>query len=54
MLVHFADDPDRENGMMDSTLVRAHACAAGAPKKTVVKLNKRWDAVGAGSVPKSM
>jgi len=40
MLEHFADDPDMENGMVDSTIVRAHACAAGATKKTVVSLNK--------------
>ena len=33
MLAHFADDPDMENGMVDSTIVRAHACAAGASKK---------------------
>jgi len=33
MLVHFAEDPDMENGMIDSTVVRAHPCAAGAPKK---------------------
>lgn len=33
MLEHFADDPDRENGMVDRTIVRAHACAAGAEKK---------------------
>jgi len=33
MLEHFADDPDMENGMVDSTIVRAHACAAGAEKK---------------------
>ena len=33
MLAHFADDPDMENGMVDSTIVRAHACAAGATKK---------------------
>jgi transposase len=33
MLAHFADDPDMENGMIDSTVVRAHACAAGAQKK---------------------
>jgi putative transposase len=34
MLTHFADDPDMENGMIDSTIVRAHACAAGAQKKS--------------------
>lgn len=33
MLAHFADDPDMENGIVDSTIVRAHACAAGASKK---------------------
>jgi transposase len=33
MLQHFADDPDMENGMVDSTIVRAHASAAGATKK---------------------
>jgi len=33
MLAYFAADPDMENGMVDSTIVRAHACAAGAPKK---------------------
>ena len=33
MLQHFADDPDMEHGMVDTTLVRAHACAAGAAKK---------------------
>jgi transposase len=33
MLAHFAADPDLENGMIDSTIVRAHPCAAGAQKK---------------------
>ena len=33
MFVHFADDPDMENGLIDSTIVRAHPCAAGAQKK---------------------
>jgi putative transposase len=33
MLETFADDPDMENGMVDSTIVRAHASAAGATKK---------------------
>ncbi len=31
MLEHFADDPDLANLMIDSTIVRAHPCAAGAP-----------------------
>ena len=33
MFAHFADDPDLEQGMVDTTMVRAHACAAGAAKK---------------------
>lgn len=33
MLQHVVVDPDMENGMVDSTIVRAHACAAGAEKK---------------------
>ena len=33
MLEYFADDPDMEKGMIDSTIVRAHPCAAGAEKK---------------------
>ncbi len=33
MLVHFADDPDMQHGILDSTIVRAHPCAAGAEKK---------------------
>lgn len=43
MLDHFADDPDLENGMIDSTIVRAHPCAAGAQKK------RRPSVSGAGS-----
>ena len=39
MLTYFADDPDMEQGMIDSTIVRAHPCAAGAQKK--------WGAGGA-------
>jgi transposase len=31
---HFIDDPDMENFMIDSTIVRAHSCAAGALKKS--------------------
>lgn len=33
MLEHFAHDPDMKNGMIDSTVVRAHPCAARAQKK---------------------
>jgi len=44
MLDHFADDPDMEHGMIDSTIVRAHPCAAGAEKNTA---SRRLDAVEA-------
>lgn len=33
LLTYVADEPDMEYGMMDSTIVRAHPCAAGAPQK---------------------
>lgn len=33
MLDYFADDPDMEHGIVGSTIVRAHPCAAGAEKK---------------------
>ena len=53
MMRHFVNDPDMENVMLDSTVVRAHPCAAGAPKKTADKKPKPWDAVAADSAPKS-
>jgi transposase len=37
---HFVDDPDMEYLILDSTIVRAHPCAAGASKKKADKLNK--------------
>jgi len=51
---HFADDPDMENILLDSTVVRAHPCAAGAPQKKVARRRKPWDAAGADSAQKSM
>ena len=33
MFLYFANDPDMENGMIDSSIIRAHPCAAGAQKK---------------------
>jgi transposase len=50
---HFIHDPDMENLIIDSTIVRAHPCAGGASKKRVVKLRRPWDAAEAGSVPRS-
>ena len=50
---HFAQDPDMENLILDSTVVRAHPCAAGASKKTEGKQNKPLDAAEGDSVPRS-
>ena len=41
MLAHFAKDPDLRNLMLDSTITRAHCCAAGALKKTADRKRKR-------------
>jgi transposase len=54
MFQHFAQDPDMENVMVDSTIVRAHPCAAGALKKRADKPPKRWDGAEAASVRKFM
>ena len=35
-----ADDPDLQAVMIDATVIRAHACAAGAPKKTAGRGSK--------------
>lgn len=49
---HFADDPDMENLIIDSTIVRAHPAAAGAPPKTVDRLPKHWVALEVDFPPK--
>ena len=54
MHIHFADDPDMENLIIDSTIVRAHPCAAGAPKKTVVMKTRPSGVVEAASPPRFM
>ena len=51
---HLANDPDMEHLIIDSTVVRAHPCAAGAPKKTAVKHHRPLAGAEAGSVRKSM
>ncbi len=38
---HFAADPDIESLIVDSTICRAHPCAAGALKKRVALKTKR-------------
>lgn len=49
-----ADDPDWQSVMIDATVVRAHACAAGAPQKTAGRRRRGWGAPAAGSAPRSM
>ena len=51
---HFVDNPDMEHVIIDSTIVRAHSCAAGAPQKTVVNNLKRLVEAEAGSPRRSM
>ena len=54
MFKHFASDPDMENVMVDSTVIRAHPCAAGALKKRADKPPRHWGAAEAASARKSM
>ena len=54
MLGYFASDPDMEALLIDSTMVRAHPCAAGASEKTVGKPRKPLAVAEVGSAPKSM
>ncbi len=49
-----ADDPDLQAVLLDATVVRAHACAAGAPRKTAGRRRRGWGARAAGSAPRSM
>ena len=49
-------DPDLEWLILDSTVIRAHPCAAGAEKKSMgpeVKRTRTWGGAGAGSGPRS-
>jgi len=46
-------DPDLEWLILDSTVIRAHQHAAGAPKKTAVRKPKRWEGAAAASAPRS-
>lgn len=57
MVFEALQDSDLEWLILDSTVIRAHPCAAGAQKKQTapaVRTNKPWAAVGAGSEPRSM
>ena len=49
-----ADDPDLQAVLIDATVVRAHACAAGAPQKTAARRRRGSGARAAGSAPSFM
>ena len=49
---HIAADPDVQAVLLESTVVRAHACAAGAKKAT--RMPKLWGARAAASALRSM
>ena len=49
---HVADDPDLQEVFLDSTIVRAHACAAGQPKAS--RWRKPWGAPAGASAPRFM
>ena len=49
---HFCDDADLEYLIIDSTVVRAHPCAAGAPPKRAARRPRPWAGAAAGSAPR--
>ena len=53
LLDQVSDEPDLQRVMIDAAVVRAHACAAGAPPKTVARRRKGSGARAAGSAPRS-
>ena len=51
MFEHFAEDPDMESVTIDGSVVRAHACAAGAAHKKGGSPNSHLAIAEAGSAP---
>ena len=49
-----ADDPDMEQLLVDSTMVRAHPCAAGAPRKRGAKGPRPWAGAAVASAARSI
>ncbi len=41
LFAQVADDPDRQRVLVDATVIRAHACAAGAPQTTASRRRRR-------------
>ena len=54
MQAALADDPDMEHLLLDSTIVRAHPCAAGAPRKRGARGPRPWDEAEVVSAPNSI
>jgi transposase len=53
LLTQVADDPGLQSVLLDATVVRAHACAAGAPQKTAGRGRRGSGARAAGSARRS-
>ena len=51
---HFAQDVDMESVIIDSTIMRAHPCAAGASHKKGANSPRPWDALEGDSAQKCM
>jgi len=49
---HLAGDPDLEYLIIDSTVVRAHPCAAGATPKRAARQPRPWAGAAADSAPR--
>ena len=49
LLAGVVDDPDLQAVLIDATVVRAHACAAGAPQKGAARARRGWGARAAAS-----
>jgi transposase len=49
----FANDPDMEHLLLDSTVIRAHPCAAGAPLKRGAKGPRAWAEAAVASPARS-
>ena len=50
---HFIEEPDMEYLIIDSTVVRAHQCAAGAPGKRGGNCLRHSEEAAEGSAPRS-
>ena len=53
LFARVADDPDLQAVLIDATVVRAHACAAGAPQKGAARRRRRSGARAGASAPSS-